>query len=46
MLINHALLIADINTDGLLVPPYKKLIVDEAHQFKNLIIEKIGRAHV
>src|SRR5699024_5524493 len=39
VLINHALLIADINTDGLLVPPYKKLIVDEAHQFKNLIFE-------
>src|SRR5699024_8782283 len=38
VLINHVLLIDDINTDGLLVPTYNKLIVDEAHQFKNLII--------
>lgn len=39
VLVNHALLISDLNTEELLIPNYKKVIIDEAHQFKNLMIE-------
>lgn len=40
ILINHALLIADLNSNQKLIPDFKNLIIDEAHQFKNLIIEQ------
>lgn len=39
VLINHALLIADMNSNNLLIPSYNKIIVDEAQQFKNLVVE-------
>lgn len=40
ILINHALLIADLKSNQTLIPEFNNLIVDEAHQFKNLIIEQ------
>lgn len=39
VLVNHALLLADLNNNELLIPHYNKIIIDEAHRFKNLMIE-------
>ncbi|MBO0706098.1 MAG: DEAD/DEAH box helicase, partial [Candidatus Dormibacteraeota bacterium] len=35
VIVNHALLLADSQTDGGLLPPYEHLIVDEAHHLED-----------
>ena len=39
VLVNHALLITDMNSNNLLIPSYNKIIIDEAQQFKKLVVE-------
>lgn len=40
---NHALIVRDSLHPGRLIPPYKVLIVDEAHQFENAATHCYGR---
>lgn len=37
LIVNHALLISDMTADGHVLPPFKHLIVDEAHQFEDAL---------
>ena len=37
LIVNHALLISDMTADGNVLPPFKRLIVDEAHQFEDAL---------
>ncbi|MCB0062708.1 MAG: 3'-5' exoribonuclease [Caldilineaceae bacterium] len=41
LIVNHALLIADLVTGGRLLPPYNHLIVDEAHRFDEVATEQL-----
>ncbi len=42
LVVNHALLLADMNTDNRVLPSYKHLIVDEAHQLEAVLTNQIG----
>jgi len=42
LVVNHALLLADMNTDNRVLPSYKHLIVDEAHQLETVLSNQIG----
>lgn len=35
ILVNHALLLADVATERSLLPPYRRLVIDEAHQLES-----------
>ena len=37
LIVNHALLISDMTADGNVLPPFKRLIVDEAHQLEDAL---------
>ncbi|MFN8379045.1 MAG: helicase C-terminal domain-containing protein [Anaerolineae bacterium] len=37
LIVNHALLISDMTADGNVLPPFKRLIIDEAHQFEDAL---------
>ncbi len=41
LIVNHALLIADLVTGGHLLPAYSHLIVDEAHRFDEVATEQL-----
>ncbi|MCB0085471.1 MAG: 3'-5' exoribonuclease, partial [Caldilineaceae bacterium] len=41
LIVNHALLVADLVTGGRLLPPYNHLIVDEAHRFDEVATEQL-----
>ena len=42
IIVNHALLCADLNREGGLLPEYNYLIVDEAHHFEHVATEAFG----
>ncbi len=42
LIVNHALLLADMNADNRVLPPYHHLIVDEAHQLEGVLSNQIG----
>lgn len=35
VLVNHALLLADVATERSLLPPYRRMVIDEAHQLES-----------
>ena len=37
LVVNHALLIADMTSEGSVLPPFKRLVIDEAHQFEDAL---------
>ncbi len=37
LIVNHALLISDMTAESNLLPPFKRLIIDEAHQFEDAL---------
>ena len=41
LVVNHALLLADIMAGGRVLPPYTHLIVDEAHRFEEAATEQL-----
>lgn len=41
LIVNHALLIADLNTAGRVLPPYSHLIVDEAHRLDEAATDQL-----
>lgn len=41
LIVNHALLIADLVNGGHLLPPYSHLVVDEAHRFDEVATEQL-----
>lgn len=41
LIVNHALLMADIATGGHIIPPYSHLIIDEAHRLENAATEQL-----
>lgn len=41
LVVNHALLVADLVTGGHLLPPYSHLIVDEAHRFDEAATDQL-----
>ncbi|HXF60424.1 MAG TPA: helicase C-terminal domain-containing protein [Caldilineaceae bacterium] len=42
LVVNHALLLADIALGGRLLPPYSHLIVDEAHRLEEAATDQLG----
>ena len=42
IIINHALLCADLESEGTLLPDYQYLIVDEAHHFEEVATKSLG----
>lgn len=42
VVVNHALLLADLATDNALLPPYDHLIIDEAHNLEDQATEQLG----
>lgn len=42
IIVNHALLFADIDGDGRTLPSYKNVILDEAHHLERIASEKFG----
>ncbi|MEX0683592.1 MAG: helicase C-terminal domain-containing protein [Dehalococcoidia bacterium] len=42
VVVNHALLLADIGTGGRVVPPYEHLIIDEAHNLEDEATRQFG----
>ncbi len=42
VVVNHALLLADLATDNALLPPYDHLIIDEAHHLEDQATEQLG----
>lgn len=42
VVVNHALLLADLATDNALLPPYDHLIIDEAHHLEEQATEQLG----
>jgi Rad3-related DNA helicase/DNA polymerase III epsilon subunit-like protein len=42
LVVNHALLLADIATGNRVLPPYKHLIIDEAHHLEDEATEQLG----
>ena len=44
LVVNHALLLADVEAGGQVLPAYDNLIVDEAHHLENAATEQFTRA--
>lgn len=42
ILVNHALLLSDVKTDSSLIPPYRYLVVDEAHHLEGRATDQFG----
>jgi ATP-dependent DNA helicase DinG len=42
MVLNHAMLMADINTGNELLPPFRHLILDEAHHLEDVATQHLG----
>lgn len=42
IIVNHALLCADLNSGGSLLPDYRYLVVDEAHHFEEVATKAFG----
>jgi ATP-dependent DNA helicase DinG len=42
MVLNHAVLFADINTGNELLPPYRQLVLDEAHHVEDVATNALG----
>ncbi len=42
LIVNHALLCADLNASGGLLPDYRYLVVDEAHHFEEVATQAFG----
>ncbi len=42
VVVNHALLLADLATDNALLPEYDHLIIDEAHHLEDVATEQLG----
>lgn len=42
VVVNHALLVSDLVTEGKLIPPHDYLIIDEAHHLEGRATEQIG----
>lgn len=42
LVINHALLMADVNTGGEILPPFRHLIIDEAHHLEDVATQNLG----
>lgn len=41
LIVNHALLIADLNAEGSVLPPYSHLIIDEAHRLDEAATDQL-----
>ncbi|HLN65200.1 MAG TPA: helicase C-terminal domain-containing protein, partial [Symbiobacteriaceae bacterium] len=42
LVLNHAVLFADINTGGEILPPFRQLILDEAHHVEDVATQALG----
>lgn len=42
LVVNHALLLADVATEGRVLPPYSHLVVDEAHRLEEAATEQLS----
>ncbi len=42
VIVNHALLLADIGVEHRAIPPYNHLIVDEAHHLEDAVTQQLG----
>ncbi|HXF50845.1 MAG TPA: helicase C-terminal domain-containing protein [Dehalococcoidia bacterium] len=42
VVVNHALLLSDLRTDGALIPPYNHVIIDEAHHLESEATRQFG----
>ena len=42
LVVNHALLLADLKSDNQVLPPFKHLIIDEAHHLESVATENLG----
>lgn len=42
VIVNHALLLADIGVENRAIPPYNHLIVDEAHHLEDAVTQQLG----
>ncbi len=42
LIVNHALLLADIGVENRALPPYNHLIVDEAHHLEDAVTQQLG----
>ncbi len=42
VIVNHALLLADIGVEHRAIPPYRHLIVDEAHHLEEAVTQQLG----
>jgi ATP-dependent DNA helicase DinG len=42
VIVNHSLLLADINTDNAVLPEHEDLVVDEAHNFYEEAVQHLG----
>ncbi len=43
LVVNHALLLADLEAEGRVLPPYDHLIIDEAHHLEDAATEQLTR---
>ncbi len=41
LVVNHALLLADVSTEGRVLPPYSHLVVDEAHHLEDAATDQL-----
>lgn len=39
---NHSLVLSDLRTDSRILPPYRRLVIDEAHQFEEQATRQFG----
>jgi predicted DnaQ family exonuclease/DinG family helicase len=44
VVVNHALLLSDVRVENRLLPPYRQLIVDEAHHLEAVATDQLGFA--
>lgn len=42
VIVNHALLLSDVVTPAKLLPPYERLVIDEAHQLEEQATQQLG----
>lgn len=42
IVVNHALLLSDVSAEGRILPEYKNLVVDEAHNLDRTAFDKLG----
>lgn len=42
VIVNHSLLLADLRSDGLVLPEYRDLIIDEAHHLEAAVTDALG----